>query len=208
MAKPQSASALDPAKPLAGRRIVCTRARTQAGALARRIEDLGGEVFDFPTIAVEPPDDFAAFDGAIGAIENYHWLIFTSVNGVAPFLDRLRLLNKPVSCLARVPSDCLVSGHSIPTGGMRWAAQTYDVPVVGGHLTRSDGPPALSTAVRSSSRDKLENVDSAMVNSEKFTSRSVTATFVSASILIVPRAGADAPLARYDTAAYSVMCLC
>jgi selenophosphate synthetase-related protein len=28
--------------------------------------------------------------------------------------------------------------------GMRWAAQTYDVPVVGGHLTRSDGPPALS----------------------------------------------------------------
>ena len=30
------------------------------------------------------------------------WLIFTSVNGVAPFLERLRLLNKPVSCLARL----------------------------------------------------------------------------------------------------------
>lgn len=28
--------------------------------------------------------------------------------------------------------------------GMRTAAQMYDVPVVGGHLTRSDGPPALS----------------------------------------------------------------
>lgn len=28
--------------------------------------------------------------------------------------------------------------------GMRTAAQLYDVPVVGGHLTRSDGPPALS----------------------------------------------------------------
>jgi len=29
-------------------------------------------------------------------------------------------------------------------GGMRWAADVYDVPIVGGHLTRSDGPPALS----------------------------------------------------------------
>ncbi|MDQ3612456.1 MAG: AIR synthase related protein [Actinomycetota bacterium] len=28
--------------------------------------------------------------------------------------------------------------------GMRWAARLYDIPVVGGHLTRTDGPPALS----------------------------------------------------------------
>jgi selenophosphate synthetase-related protein len=28
--------------------------------------------------------------------------------------------------------------------GMRWAAGRYDVPIVGGHLTRTDGPPALS----------------------------------------------------------------
>ena len=28
--------------------------------------------------------------------------------------------------------------------GMRWAAERYDVPIVGGHLTRTDGPPALS----------------------------------------------------------------
>jgi selenophosphate synthetase-related protein len=28
--------------------------------------------------------------------------------------------------------------------GMHWAAGRYDVPIVGGHLTRTDGPPALS----------------------------------------------------------------
>lgn len=28
--------------------------------------------------------------------------------------------------------------------GMRWAGRRYDVPIVGGHLTRSDGPPAVS----------------------------------------------------------------
>jgi selenophosphate synthetase-related protein len=28
--------------------------------------------------------------------------------------------------------------------GMRWAGELYDVPIVGGHLTRTDGPPAVS----------------------------------------------------------------
>ncbi|MEO6821739.1 MAG: AIR synthase related protein [Candidatus Nanopelagicales bacterium] len=28
--------------------------------------------------------------------------------------------------------------------GMRWAGRLYDVPVVGGHLTHTDGPPAVS----------------------------------------------------------------
>ena len=28
--------------------------------------------------------------------------------------------------------------------GMRWAGRLYDVPIVGGHLTRTDGPPAVS----------------------------------------------------------------
>ncbi|HEY1821182.1 MAG TPA: AIR synthase related protein [Trebonia sp.] len=28
--------------------------------------------------------------------------------------------------------------------GMRWAGERYDVPVVGGHLTETDGPPAFS----------------------------------------------------------------
>jgi selenophosphate synthetase-related protein len=28
--------------------------------------------------------------------------------------------------------------------GLNWAAQLYDVPIVGGHLTQTDGPPSLS----------------------------------------------------------------
>ncbi len=28
--------------------------------------------------------------------------------------------------------------------GMRWAGERYEVPIVGGHLTRTDGPPAVS----------------------------------------------------------------
>src|SRR5207237_10852301 len=45
------------ARPLFGRRIVVTRPRGQAAALADRLEQRGSEVMLFPTIAIEPPED-------------------------------------------------------------------------------------------------------------------------------------------------------
>jgi uroporphyrinogen III methyltransferase/synthase len=90
----------DPEKPLAGIRIVVTRAGAQASGLVRQIESAGGEVVEFPTIEIQPPDDFEAFDAAIDKIEQYDWLIFTSVNSVAPFLARLRNAGKSAGALA------------------------------------------------------------------------------------------------------------
>jgi uroporphyrinogen III methyltransferase/synthase len=89
-------------KPLADKRVVVTRARAQAGALAERIEELGGEVIEFPTIDIQPPEDFAAFDAAVAKIESYDWLFFTSVNSIEPFLARLRQVGKDKDALARL----------------------------------------------------------------------------------------------------------
>lgn len=89
-------------RPLSGRRIVITRARAQAETLARQIEELGGEVFEFPTIEICPPESFAAFDDAVAKIEAYDWLIFTSVNSIEPFLSRLQKKGKTVAVLTRV----------------------------------------------------------------------------------------------------------
>ena len=86
-------------KPLSGRRIVVTRARAQAESLARRIEELGGEVIEFPTIEIRPPESFVAFDAAVERIDSYDWLIFTSVNSVEPFLARLQQKGKTVASL-------------------------------------------------------------------------------------------------------------
>jgi uroporphyrinogen III methyltransferase/synthase len=86
-------------KPLAGKRIVITRARAQARALAQQIEDLGGEVIEFSTIEIQPPENFDAFDAAVAKIESYDWLMFTSVNGVGPFLSRLHHVGKTVKML-------------------------------------------------------------------------------------------------------------
>lgn len=86
-------------KPLFGRRIVITRARSQASAFARGIEDLGGEVIEFPTIEILPPESYDLLDKAIQKIEIYHWIIFTSLNGVKHFLMRLQRLKRDIEDL-------------------------------------------------------------------------------------------------------------
>jgi uroporphyrinogen III methyltransferase/synthase len=79
---------------LSGKRIVTTRARKQANELTHRLSALGAEVIEFPTIAIEPPREYAPMDRAIKQLDSYRWLFFTSVNSVDFFFNRLRQLGK------------------------------------------------------------------------------------------------------------------
>jgi uroporphyrinogen III methyltransferase / synthase len=85
-----------------GKRILVTRARSQALSLVQRIESLGGEVVEFPTIEIRPPESYGPLDRAINQIGSYDWLIFTSVNGVEQFLNRFEKLEKNVADLAGI----------------------------------------------------------------------------------------------------------
>lgn len=79
-------------KPLLGKGVVVTRAREQASGLAAQLAELGADVVQFPTIAIRPLDDYSELDTVVAAIaegDAYHWLIFTSVNGVRFFWRRL-----------------------------------------------------------------------------------------------------------------------
>lgn len=76
-------------RPLLGKRIVVTRARHQASDLVRRLADLGAECLEYPTIEISPPDDWQPLDAAIAKLSDYDWIVFTSVNGVQFFFDRL-----------------------------------------------------------------------------------------------------------------------
>ena len=101
-AKIAAQSSCAPSLPLEHKRIVITRPRAQVSSLAERIEELGGEVIEFPTIQIEPPESYSALDKAVADIQSYDWVIFTSVNGVAQFFTRMKLLNKSVAELKRV----------------------------------------------------------------------------------------------------------
>jgi len=87
---------------LRGKRILVTRARSQASSLVQGIESLGGEVIEFPTIEIRPPETYGPLDHAINKIGSYDWVIFTSVNGVEQFLNRFEKLGKNVADLAGV----------------------------------------------------------------------------------------------------------
>ena len=76
-------------RPLMGRRIVVTRAREQASDLVQRLTEYGAECIQFPTIQVVPPPDWTGLDRAIETLDQYSWIVFTSVNGVDFFFRRL-----------------------------------------------------------------------------------------------------------------------
>src|SRR6185436_13728468 len=79
-------------KVLSGKTVVITRALDQAQEFARLLEDQGAEVISFPTIQILPPKTWELVDKAIKSISRFDWVVFTSVNGVKSFFQRLRIL--------------------------------------------------------------------------------------------------------------------
>ena len=87
-------------RPLFGKRIVVTRARTQASELRERLEHLGADVLEAPTIDIQPPESWQAFDDAIDLIGDFDTLVLTSTNGVDALADRLHALGRDSRHLA------------------------------------------------------------------------------------------------------------
>jgi len=76
------------AGPLAGKRILVTRARHQAGQLSAELARLGAEAIEIPAIEIAPPDSFEVLDEALGHPGHHDWLIVTSANAVRAMRDR------------------------------------------------------------------------------------------------------------------------
>ncbi len=70
--------------PLAGLRVLITRAEGRADKLATRLQALGAEPVLQPTIAHVPPDDPAPLAAALARLEAglYEWLLLTSITTV------------------------------------------------------------------------------------------------------------------------------
>ena len=84
------------ARPLAGRRILVTRASGQAFALAQPLRELGAEVIEVPTIEIRSTGSYGALDNALLKIDHYDTLILTSVNGVEALFARYNRLGLPL----------------------------------------------------------------------------------------------------------------
>jgi len=86
-------------RPLFGKKVLVTRSRDQASELSELLRQYGAEPIEFPVIKISPPASFEELDAALGRIEEYDWLLFTSANGVRSVIDRLRELGRDVRWL-------------------------------------------------------------------------------------------------------------
>ncbi len=78
--------------PLAGRRVLVTRAAHQAGKLSEGLRALGAEPVEVPVLEIRPPRDLAPLDAALQQLNRYDWLIFTSANTVRAIVDRAAMI--------------------------------------------------------------------------------------------------------------------
>ena len=75
-------------KPLLGQTILITRPRSQALPLSRMLTELGAGCLLQPAIRIAAPPQWKDVDATIESIEQYDWLVFSSVNGVHFFFER------------------------------------------------------------------------------------------------------------------------
>ncbi|MFC1925347.1 uroporphyrinogen-III C-methyltransferase [Chloroflexota bacterium] len=79
-------------RPIFGKSILVTRARHQASALSSLLLEKGAQPVEMPVIQINPVPDTDELDKAILNLGTYHWIVFTSVNGVEAFFNRLHAL--------------------------------------------------------------------------------------------------------------------
>jgi uroporphyrinogen III methyltransferase / synthase len=87
-------------RPLHGRRVVVTRARAQASALAATLRDLGAEVVELPAIRIEPRLSGTEVRDAVAGIGDYSLVCLTSPNGVRLLFEALAEVGRDARALA------------------------------------------------------------------------------------------------------------
>jgi len=89
-------------RPLLGRTIVVTRARSQASDFSARLEELGADVIEMPTIRIAESVDPQPLEQAVAAVAQFDWVVFTSANAVDSFFTVLLRQGRDARSLAGV----------------------------------------------------------------------------------------------------------
>ncbi len=108
-------------RPLFGRTIMITRAADQAGDFAALLEREGAKVLECPTISIAPPESYAELDSAIAELHRFDWLVFSSVNAVAPLFDRLHAMGSDSRAIGGCKVCCVgpKTAESLASYGIR-----------------------------------------------------------------------------------------
>ena len=79
--------------PLDKKNIIITRSKDGISEIKKLFINKGAKIYDFPAISIGDPDDLNPLDEALNEINYFHWIIFSSSNGIKFVDQRLRYLN-------------------------------------------------------------------------------------------------------------------
>ena len=79
--------------PLYQRNIIITRSKEGILDIKKIFTSKGANIYDFPAISIGDPDDLNPLDEALNQINDFHWIIFSSSNGIKFVDKRLRYFN-------------------------------------------------------------------------------------------------------------------
>ena len=204
--------------PLHGKRILVTRPRDRAGTLSDKLRELGADVTEFPCVRTEALLPCPAMEDALGRLEEYQWLGFTSAAGVDAFWSCLRSMGRDARALGggRLAAIGPATGRALEAHGLTadLIPEVYDAAHMGRALAKAaadkvlllraeEGSPALTYALAEAGmafddiavyRTFCDNPRSAELRKELEAGRFDYVTFTSASTVrgFVSAVGADA----------------
>ncbi len=87
-------------RPLHGHSVLFTRPRKQADGWGESLRELGADVIYQPALEILPPDDWSQVDDCLAHWPQFQWAVFSSVNGVNGWMNRVAERNQDIRSLA------------------------------------------------------------------------------------------------------------
>jgi uroporphyrinogen-III synthase len=125
-------------RPLAGKRVLVTRAAGQSSGLVEQLRERGADVVEVPLLAIAPPADPRPFREAIHALDEYDWLVLTSANAA-------HALANAMGSGARLPETLRVASSGPATTGV--IRSLFPDAPVSAQATSRFGSPGLAQAL-------------------------------------------------------------
>lgn len=118
--RPQGEDSARRSRLLTGKRVVVTKARSSSRELRRLLSEAGAIVIDCPMIQIGKAAPTAASNKMLQVLDQYNWIVFTSVNGVRGFFRRLKARGKDARAVAtcRIAAVGPVTARSLRRFGL------------------------------------------------------------------------------------------
>jgi len=123
--------------PLAGRRVLVTRAAHQAGKLSDELRAQGAEPVEVPVLEICSPENLEPLDNALQQLDTYDWLILTSANTVRAMAERAAVLNVVFSSIDSLKVAAIGTGTAAVARSAGFSVEIVPDKYVGESLVAS-----------------------------------------------------------------------